>query len=218
MDLILPAAGSATRMRGIPKFLLPVDNTGISLIEKHISDLSVHFDTVYIPTNENFMSLVKNLENDKVRVLKMKTNTMTETVLNVVDKSNESSFAMVMPDTFFQGENPINHLLAMSTDLQIAAWEIREDQKGKLGQIHISGNTVLDIKDKVADCQYLHFWGALSFNHVFIDLLDPIMPHLGYAIPPALKNNIKHSVAIMNGKYFDCGTPSEYFSLITKIV
>ena len=218
MDLILPAAGSATRMRGIPKFLLPVDKTGISLIEKHISELQGYFERVYIPTNENFVSLVKNLENDKVRVLKMKTNTMTETVLNVINESNELNFAMVMPDTFFLGENPINHLLDTSTDLQIAAWEIREDQKGKLGQIHISENTVLDIKDKVADCQYLHFWGALSFNRVFVDLLDPTMPHLGYAIPQALKNNFKHSVAIMNGEYFDCGTPSEYFSLITKSI
>ena len=39
MDAILPAAGFALRMKGIPKFLLPSSVDYESLLETHISNL-----------------------------------------------------------------------------------------------------------------------------------------------------------------------------------
>jgi hypothetical protein len=38
VDLILPATGLANRMRGLTKFLLPIDNKYTTLIEYHINN------------------------------------------------------------------------------------------------------------------------------------------------------------------------------------
>jgi len=50
MDAILPAAGLATRMHGIPKFLLPSSEEYDSLIGLHIDNLIKHCERIWIPT------------------------------------------------------------------------------------------------------------------------------------------------------------------------
>ena len=50
MDAILPAAGSAERMSGIPKFLLPVTDDYKSLLENHLEKLSQICEKIYLST------------------------------------------------------------------------------------------------------------------------------------------------------------------------
>jgi len=62
MDAILPAAGLASRMRGIPKFLLPIDKAYISLLEVHISNLSDICERIYLPTRPELAPIIKSLD------------------------------------------------------------------------------------------------------------------------------------------------------------
>jgi choline kinase len=218
MDLILPAAGSATRMRGIPKFLLPINEKGESLLERHISQSIENFEKIWIPTTPKFEPLLHSIFGENIEVVPMNTKTMTETVLRIVENTPATEFALVMPDTYFMGESPIKYLHSSEADLNVACWNIKDSQKGKLGQVKIEDGKIIQIIDKEPSCDFRHSWGAISFNRKFINSLNPEMPHVGYAIPKFLSSiEYQHSTRIMQGEYFDCGTPQEYFELIYKL-
>jgi choline kinase len=219
IDGILPAAGLATRMRGLPKFLLPCDDEYTTLIEKHVSSLLETCDTVWIPTRPEQTILLETLgiSSDRVVVVPMTTATMTQTVLRLANISGASRFVMVMPDTHFVGEQPYQYLSEGKSDLNLACWKIRQEQLGKLGQVLIEGGThgkVLDSKDKDPNCAFPHSWGAMSFNRSILQLAVAEMPHTGYAINPALMAGKSVEGKVFSGKYFDCGTPREYLELL----
>jgi UTP-glucose-1-phosphate uridylyltransferase len=43
-------------------------------------------------------------------------------------------------------------------------------------------------------------------------------PHIGYAMKSALSSGETMSANLVNGKYFDCGTPNEYLSMLREIL
>lgn len=220
MDAIIPAAGLATRMRGIPKFLLPCDSTYTTLIEEHINALLKNCETVWIPTRPELVLLLDSLglAKDRVIILPMSTQNMTQTVGKVLQITKAENFHLIMPDTFFYGEKPYETLSPNPDLVDLACWKIREDQKGKLGQVLIQGEVVLDMKDKDINCAYEHSWGALAFNRKLLNYADPSDPHIGYAVRNALNSGESVSARIMRGKYFDCGTPSEYLSMLQEVI
>jgi hypothetical protein len=222
MDAIIPAAGLATRMRGIPKFLLPCDDTYTTLIELHISHLLEVCETIWIPTRPELVLLLDSLglANDRVVVLPMQTENMTQTVLKVSSIAKNECFQLIMPDTYFLGEQPYGTLSDKPLIADLACWRIRDDQKGKLGQVDIddSGN-VRDMRDKDPLCDFPVSWGALTFSQALLNYARPNEPHIGYAIKNALNESESPVTArILNGKYFDCGTPSEYLSLLQEVL
>lgn len=219
VDGILPAAGLATRMRGLPKFLLPCDDQYTTLIEKHVSSMLITCETVWIPTRPEQTILLETLglSSDRVVVVPMTTGTMTQTVLRLANISGASRFVMVMPDTFFFGEQPYDYLASAKNDLNLACWEIRPEQRGKLGQVAMergSGGIVLDSKDKDPECVFPHSWGAMAFERSILDLAEATMPHTGYMIKPALFAGKSVEGSVMEGRYFDCGTPREYLQML----
>jgi hypothetical protein len=221
MDAIIPAAGLATRMRGIPKFLLPCDADYTTLIEVHIENLLPIVDTIWIPTSPDFILSFDslNLARDRVVLLPMKTKTMTETVHRVLRIAQASHFQLVMPDTHFQGEKPYPRLEREPNLADLACWEIRSDQIGKLGQVSISSaGTVNDMRDKDPTCQYPYSWGALVFARKLLDYANLEDPHIGYAMKNALDAGELLSVKKIEGKYYDCGTPSEYLEMLSETI
>lgn len=219
VDGILPAAGLATRMRGLPKFLLPCDDEYTTLIEKHVSNLLDVCDTVWIPTRPEQTILLETLgiSSDRVVVVPMTTGTMTHTVLRLSNISGASRFLMVMPDTYFFGEQPYQYLAEGESELNLACWEIRPEQRGKLGQVKIEGGPrgiVSDSKDKDPECLFPHSWGAMSFDRSILGLAEETMPHTGYLIQPALLAARAVEGKVMAGRYFDCGTPREYLQML----
>jgi choline kinase len=219
IDGILPAAGLATRMRGLPKFLLPCDDRYTTLIEKHVSNLLETCDTVWIPTRPEQTILLETLgiSSDRVVVVPMTTETMTQTVMRLANISGANRFVLVMPDTHFFGEQPYEYLAEAKSDLNLACWEIRQEQRGKLGQVLIEGGArgrVLDSKDKDPNCQFPHSWGAMSFSRAILEVADGTMPHTGYTINPALAAGMTVEGNVFSGKYFDCGTPREYLEML----
>jgi choline kinase len=215
MDLLIPAAGFATRMNNIPKFLLPVGRKGESLLATQVANAAEWYDTILIGVKEDLIPLMnEQLFDRRVQIVPISTKTMSETILKLAFKSTSDKLTLIMPDTFFKGENPHQFLSTANSDLNIALWLIGEKQKGKLGQIEISENKVVRSIDKDPTCELPYAWGALSFNRKFLDLINEEMPHVGYGISPAILSGLSISHSVIDGNYFDCGTPDEYYELV----
>lgn len=220
MDAIIPAAGLATRMRGIPKFLLPCDVAYTTLIELHIFQLLEHCETIWIPTRPELVLLLDSLglAKDRVIILPMQTENMTQTVMKVLQISERQHFQLVMPDTFFFGEKPYAILDTEPKMADLACWKIRNDQRGRLGQVLIQDKRVVEMRDKDPSCLFEHAWGALTFSRALLNYAESTDPHIGYAVRAALLSGVPIAANIMNGKYFDCGTPSEYLSMLEEVL
>jgi NDP-sugar pyrophosphorylase family protein len=222
-DAILPTAGRATRMRGLPKFLLPAGPNYLTLLESHVTSLLEYCETVWIPTRPEQVLLLDTLgiASDRVVIVPMTTQTMTETILRVAQISRSNRFLMSMPDTYFSGQKPYEFLSGSDSEMALACWNIREDQMGKLGQVLIEqtpNGRVLDAQDKSPHCLYSHSWGAMAFDRSVLELANPEMPHIGYVLPKMIELK-KYIIAhVMDGEYYDCGTPEEYLRMLTRSV
>lgn len=219
MHAIVPAAGLATRMRGLPKFLLPCDPDCLTLMERHVLQLLEVCEIVWIPTTPVNAQLINSLCLDPERVitLPMTTMTMSESVLRVTNLSSSDRFLLAMPDTFFAGEQPYSFLGSTGADLSLACWPIRSEQKGKLGQVEfddLQHEAVIDSRDKDPNCEYDFFWGAMQFNRKVLEIATLESPHTGFWINPSIAKGLTVHGKRMAGEYFDCGTVSEYFAML----
>jgi len=218
-SLIIPAAGSALRLRGLPKFLLPTHANNTSLIERHLDSIGDFFDEILIGVNPDFTKLLRSVlgENDKKRILELSTSTMMETVSKLSKQSSSDFFVLVMPDTYFSDYNEITRFLkAENSDKSaLLCWEIRSFQIGKLGQVSIDheGN-VVDIQDKNVECEYKNFWGMASFSREDLEIADESDSHIGFMYERLLKQNIQVKGVNILGSYYDCGTPQEYIRML----
>jgi NDP-sugar pyrophosphorylase family protein len=224
MDGILPAAGLASRMRGIPKFLLPCNNEYLTLIESHLNQMLKYCNNIWIATRPDLVMLLDsiNLSNERVFIIPVVSENMNQTVNRILEISNAEKFQLIMPDTFFTGELPYEKLVKSFSENSIAhlaLWKIREEQKGKLGQVSINNaGKVIDIIDKKNNCDYEYSWGAISFNRKLSKYISQRDPHVGYAISEAVINEEEINGTLINGQYFDCGTPSEYLDLLRSVI
>jgi hypothetical protein len=221
LDAIIPAAGLASRMRGIPKFLLPCDLDYLTLIERHIENLIEFSETIWIPTRPELVGLLDSLglAKDNVVILPVRSENMTQTVNRVMKISSAEEFQLVMPDTYFYGETPYRIELDSESLVNLACWRIRPEQLGKLGQVDIDSNSrVIDIRDKDPNCKYDYSWGSLVFQKDLSRYMDMSEPHIGYAVKNALVSGEKIRANKIEGQYFDCGTPSEYISLLSEVL
>jgi hypothetical protein len=220
VDAIVPAAGLASRMRGIPKFLLPCDDVYTTLLEEHLGNLLEVCETVWIPTRPELVMLLDSLSisRDRIVILPITTRNMTETVLHVANLSRADFFQLVMPDTFFLGEKPYQMMSKNPKLVDLACWKIRKEQRGKLGQVKIHDNRVIDMRDKDPKCEFEHSWGALTFYRDLLTYCKDSDSHIGYAVKTALENNEEVNARVIEGKYFDCGTPSEYLDLLRESI
>jgi len=219
--LLLPAAGSATRMRGLPKFLLPTHASNTSLIERHLNFLGEQFDEILIGINPDFSHLLKSVldESLKLKIVEMKTQTMMETVTNLCNKSTSASFFLIMPDTFFSNYTEIVKFICDDNlyDTNLLCWELQDFQKGKLGQVSVNKNDLItDIRDKDSECTYKYFWGAAAFSKDNLRVVDDKEAHVGFMYEKLLARNIKVGAIKIQGSYYDCGTQEEYIRMLTE--
>lgn len=216
---LIPCSGTASRMNGLPKFLLPckegnlIDNSINIFKMNNIDDIYVSISTL----NEHYM---KNKNN--IKYIVRDTITMSETVKHLIDIKSKK-YILIMPDTYFINDSNtiFNEITKMNImlnkfDIVVIIWKIKEYQYGKLGQIQIGDNKVLDIMDKNKDCLYPYSWGVIGWTNKVNYLIDETTPHIGYIINSALKQNIDVGYIISDTEYFDCGTPDEYFKMIKK--
>ena len=220
MDGIIPAAGSASRMRGLPKFLLPCDGNYSTLLEYHIEMMYEVCDVIWIPTRSEYIHLIEDLKlpRDKVVILPLTTSTMTETVMSVLKITASSHFLLEMPDTYYHGEKPVDNLNFSPPLAELALFKIRDEQRGKLGQCLIDEEQrVVQIVDKDPKCSLPLAWGALTFSRELLNFMEITQPHVGYGVSRAINEGKIVSSSECNGMYFDCGTPLEYLALLKEV-
>lgn len=236
---LIPAAGLATRLGGLPKFLLPIPgrnvefapNKGVelqTLLAKHIGYARKFSELCIILTRpENAHLISPYLEPNSVEMLALTTNTMTETVLRATRIIPAKETLILMPDTFFSKDfDPL--VMALSADelASVAVWPIRKEQIGTVGQVKLSELAlphprVIEHQDKSEESNLPWLWGAMNLSPRALQNLKEGMPHIGYLLDIVLSKKLETETycvgaRIQNGDYFDCGTPQGYFSLVSR--
>ena len=211
---ILPAAGRAVRMSGLPKFLLPSTPSGTPLLAVHAQAMSDHVRRVCIVTRPIYADLVHSLElPTNATVITADTATMSESVLTALEVQHERTI-LGMPDTdIFEGTNPYADLSDAQLDAApwgVAVWETKPWQVGRLGSTRLEGNHVATVSDKDPERDYGWHWGALSWASNEDAAILPEDPHVGYALARAIDSGSTGEAVRMAGTYWDLGTPSEY--------
>jgi hypothetical protein len=202
---ILPASGSATRLGGIPKFCLPIDDSK-NLIQWHVELMLEVCDEVHISTKKDWISLVTALNfPNNVYVHEIEPSTMPDAISKmIIDTSNKHLVGM--PDTFIKNlkVNFYKEMLPYDSDIVLCAFKYTSSLLGSVGQIKVdSNNNVVDLVDKDPSCVYNYIWGAVSFNKVKV---NPDNAHLGVQINNSIMSGLSIKAVLIDGDYIDVGT------------
>lgn len=218
---IIPLGGNATRMKNIPKYLLPC-KINYSLLDNTIEIF--HKNNIY-----NLLAGVSETNNyllqkdDKLNKIVVNTKTMAETfdkiinkIINKIMDDKVKAYLLIMPDTYFKINNEIIDMIhKLNTyDIVVLVWKIKDCQIGKLGQCKIENDEIIDIIDKDKNCNYKYFWGCIAWNKSMNKYINPQWETIGDLIKTSITLNIKVGSIICNSDYYDCGTYEEYFKMI----
>lgn len=213
---ILPAAGKASRINGLPKYLLPIRDT--YLLDWHTTGMNaVGCARIMIGVSPQSASILLDLVPGRMLYLAQHRATMTQTVLsalNVVDRQQSVLFSM--PDTYWQSPNvflPLQLALTNGADVAVALFKVRPGQKYG-GMCRVEGNQVVEVIDKPEHTDLGYIWGALAWKPAFWGCLDAHDPHVGYGLPRAIAAGMDVRAVLCDGGYWDCGTFGEYFDCL----
>ena len=223
---IIPAAGSATRFGGIPKYLLPCNLDGKSILRVHLeASLKANIGEIRVAVHPTMFQYVSELFIDlrnHVTFLPAATSTMTETVKVAFDYrrvSNESAI-ITLPDTFntaMLSSEFSDKLIELKKHVNaLLVWRMEERYRGKLGQVLLNDKdgSVLDIRDKDQGCIYNFFWGALSLEVSHLISLDVSTPTIGNNILDLIWKEVNFTGVQVPGRYFDCGDFNSYVEML----
>jgi len=215
----LPAAGLASRMKGIPKFLLPI-NDKKTLLSFHLENLlELKNNELVIGTSNSFFKNLKDIYSD-LNISEIKSNSMVETVIKLKLEVERLSL-VVMPDTYFSNYEIVSEmrekLSSTNLDVVLGIWEIKSKQRGKLGQCKIEGEFITEVIDKDFNCKEEFFWGLIMWKPKFNEYISTNDPHFGVSLNRAISEKLK--IGFVKGKeqYFDCGTFDEYLALVKSL-
>lgn len=216
INVIIPMCGTASRIGGIPKFLLPISNDK-SLLLMLLEKIYKFGTNIFISTVPMYSEYVYNYTiKYKPHINILKTETMSETInkYNYLKFNKNFVNIMIMPDTYISDNIPIKKIDDMinnNVDIVLCVWKISLIQRGKLGQCLLDeNNNVVEVIDKNKNCEYEYAWGILGWNYKYWDYIDDKKSHIGLSLNDAIKNNLTVKAIIMNGTYNDCGTLDEY--------
>lgn len=212
---IIPLGGNATRMNHLPKFLLPC-KIGVSLLDNTVSTFKLNSITQIISgvSKSNYDLLQNNSEFAKHIV---ETKTMAQTVYEIIKQINNQmpyKNILIMPDTYFTLTNELqmlNHKLETYSVVAVV-WRIKDYQIGKVGQCKIVDDEIVDVVDKNPNCDYPFFWGILGWHSRCT--INPEWETIGELLNYCIKMDIKIGTVVCESSYYDCGTYSEYFTMI----
>jgi hypothetical protein len=225
---ILPAAGLASRFGGIAKFTLPIPGSEGSFLGRHVRQLLPVVDEVVVATRSTLVELVSGIlryENlQPARVKGLSTETCSETIIRTISESGAEAdtFVVGFPDAYIEAEDHYQRLrkavrtCAVSVVLGIAPFESR--MTGRLGQVSLEEERVVDIIDKDPGCPYRWVWGTVGFGRELIRYMRNEDPHIGYAVRAFIADGGTVVGLPCLIRYLDCGMPSDYFELIHRLV
>lgn len=223
---IIPAAGKATRMGGIPKFLLPAPGC-ISLLDRlRLLMLATNsptraVDRVIVLGNPQNIEIIEQNVSSDVRLATVMTRTMSQTVIAAHHIYEVDPIILFgMPDAYIADDYAFIKLcdtLGQGADVAVGVFQTRPEQRSKLGMCRVEGFKVTEVIDKPAETDLIWAWGVLAWKPVFWQHIHADEPHIGYALPRAIAAGLDVRAVTMDGGYWDAGTPSEYFALIRHL-
>jgi hypothetical protein len=218
---IIPAAGSASRIGGLPKYLLPVGKLALPLLFFHIKMAQNCNYPVRIAVHPSLAEYISELCLNwgfiDAKVISIQSKTMTETCLHMTSDLPESATVTIsMPDTFYTQMNSIDTLTSLIKLQEIAPslalWKIQASQIGKLGQVEIdaSASKIMRIVDKDLSCTFESSWGMIALPLSILRTFSILDPAIGMSLEKLISVGLNLNYLEIPGKYFDCGTITEY--------
>ena len=197
---LLAASGSASRLNGIPKFLLPIP--GGTLLSRHIDQMLQVCDEVRISTRKAWMPLLNQLDlPSEVKIYEIEPSTFSNAIHQMGDKGR---LLIGMPDTYISITNHYENMMKSDGDVVLAGFDCPDYLLGAVGQFQADqyGN-VFDLKDKEKDCTYSKMWGAMLLNTVQI---DGSLDNPSHQIMNWIREGKSVKAVNCNGSYIDAGT------------
>ena len=217
---LIPASGKASRLSGLPKFALPCDKDNTPLLTRQVKQMSFYVDKVVVSTTSAWFELVKSFNLPKTEITIIEPSTMNDALIKMAKEFPTDNYLIGMADTYFEGENPYIKLSQSFDEYSISAacWKVDNELRGRVGQVELVKNKIIDIQDKVSDCDYPHMWGALALDQYTVLNLNKFNAHPGIDLEFLLVNNFADQHAFeVDGKYFDVGTLSGYRNLLNRL-
>lgn len=198
---ILPASGSALRVRGLPKFCFPVTETE-SAIEWHIRKMEPICDEIVVTTRSLWIPILKSLDlGAKVTVKSVEPSTMSSVVASVATDP-DARYVVGLPDTHVKDSDDFYSAIASDKALlSLALFDCPPHLRGRVGQVLTDQDKVIDVVDKDPNCTYTKMWGAFSFSGI---TFNPKLMHPGFEFNDFRSFGIAFHNA--SGSYYDLGT------------
>jgi GTP:adenosylcobinamide-phosphate guanylyltransferase len=221
---VLPAAGSATRLNGIPKFLLP-NRDGIPMINYHVSIAKEYASEVYVAVRPQLANLVKEILPPNAIVHIVETQTMTETIATLLKIAEPKMAVIQLPDTYIGNGEDFPSAIELSSKMAadvLIGFTTRSDQRGKLGQVDIRSEAgvlvVNQIADKDPNLHFGHHWGAVVLNSPDVNNWDLNLSHIGLVLQQEIERKMRKYAVISQQDYYDLGTISELMRFYSDAV
>ena len=203
---VLPASGKASRIGGIPKFCLPISDER-SLLQWHVEQMLEVCDEVRVSTRAEWVPIIQNMDMN-IKLIVREPSTMSDAVKFMVGEYNDTVL-IGMPDTYILNApgNIYKPLFKDNTaDLVLGIWECGEALKGRVGQVLVSHDKVIDSEDKVDDCDYPDMWGTMLFRKNMIRYIDAALDHPGKQLKEWISKGSNIKAVRPGGQYMDIGT------------
>lgn len=219
---IVPAGGNATRMRRVPKMLLPVPagDTLFTILCERMRSAGI--ERILVAVSDATASVITPFCTPDILLYKTAVPTMSEAVMLARQHTYTGETCYFgMPDTFVEDAHAFHKLgaaLADNADVAVGLFYARPLQHRKLGMCRMKGTQVLEVVDKPDETTLTHAWGVLAWKTPFWDCMRADDPHIGFALPRAIAAGLDVRAVLMEGGYWDAGTPEEYFELIGGFV
>jgi dTDP-glucose pyrophosphorylase len=215
---LLPAAGNASRIHGLPKYLLPIP--GGYLLKHHLDAMrGAGIGQVMIGANPDNMGLIYDYADpDGVVYLASQRETMTQTVLSSAYQHESVLFGM--PDTYLPGPYvylALRAAIEAYAHVAVALFKARPGQHKQGGMCRVEGGRVVEVVDKPTHNDFEYIWGALAWQPECWDCLESEDPHVGYGLPRAIAAGMNVQAVMCEGDFWDCGTETSYFECIRAI-
>ena len=223
---LIAAAGLASRINGIPKFLLPITKNKNLITNSFVWLQNTGVEKFICATNETFQPILSKLDGldnflrpDDMKIVNTKT--MNETINKLIPKTAEPDdiFVTMMPDTYFDdhglGKKIIKKLeKEENLEAVVGLFQMREDQRGKLGQCQVNDNFITEVIDKSESCNFKYIWGVIAWRNSYGKYIVNSDLSIGLSINRAIKDKKQVGFVVSSSTYFDCGSVDEYWKLI----
>ena len=203
---VLPASGKASRIGGIPKFCLPISDER-SLLQWHVEQMLEVCDEVRVSTRAEWVPIIQNMDMN-IKLIVREPSTMSDAVKFMIGEYNDTVL-IGMPDTYILNApgNIYKPLFKDNTaDLVLGVWECGKVLKGRVGQVLVSNDKVIDSEDKVDNCDYPDMWGTMLFRKNMIRYIDAALDHPGKQLKEWISMGLNIKAVRPGGEYMDIGT------------